>query len=171
MEGFGASPIETMAKEAMLRGEAYLAEFSYSAQFLTGTGTALGANGTATSPININADSDFVAQECNLMAFTAADTPELNPDFLLLLVSAGSGRQLMNQAQHIMTFCGGFTGTDALQRFAKLPMPLLLPANTQFAVTLTNRSATAQNFVEINFKGFKVYYLRGGNRTNIFHAL
>lgn len=167
--GFGNSPIEIMASQAMLRGEAYLSEFSYSAQFLTGTGTALGAGGTATSPIQINADSDFVAQECNLIAFTAADTPETNPDFLLTLVTAGSGRQLMNQAQHVMTFCGGFVGTNCLQDYAKLVFPILLIANTQFTVTLQNRSATVQNFVEVTFKGFKVNYLKNATRDKTFN--
>lgn len=168
--GYGQSPIEIMASNAMLQGKAYLSEFSYSAQFLTGTGTALGANGTATSPIQINADSDFVAQTCNIIAFTAADTPETNPDFLINLITAGSGRQLMNQAQHVLTFCGGYIGTSSIQEYVTLNFPILLVANSQFTVTLTNRSAVAQNFVEVTFKGFKVNYLQGGERGRIFNA-
>lgn len=167
---FGNSPLEIMACNAMLNGEIYCSEFTYSATWLTGTATALAANGTTDSPIQINADADFIAQECNLSAFTAADTPETNPDYTLLIVMAGSGRQLMNQAQHVMNYCGAFVGTNSLQIPVSLGMPLLFTANTTITNTLTNRSAVAANRVDLMFRGFKVYYT-GGNRQKIFHVM
>lgn len=173
-QGFGSSPIEIMASEAMLRGEVYLAGFTYSATWLTGTGTALGANATVDSPLNINADSDFVVQELNLVSFTAADTPETNPDYLLTIVVAGSGRQLMNQGQHVMNYTGAFAATNGVQVPMRLPMPILLSANTGVTNTLQNRSAVGANRVDLMFRGFKVFYLGPGgfnNRQKIFHAL
>jgi hypothetical protein len=167
MLGFGSSPLEILAAEAMLRGEIFCQNFTYSAAFLTGTGSALGAAGTTTVPIQINQDSDFVVQAMQLQSWTAADTPEVDPDYLATLTVAGSGRQLMNQAQHVLTLMGSY----AINKFPnRLPFPYLLTANTTFNVQLQNRSATAANRVDVSFTGFKVFYT-GGDRTQIFHVL
>lgn len=171
MQGFGTSPIELMACEAMLRGEVYLTGFTYSATFVTGTATALAANASAESDMQINADSDFVVQEANMQAFTAADTPETVPDYLVNIVLTGSGRQIMNQAQHVCNYFGAYSGANSLQNFERLPYPILLTANTTVAVTLTNRSAAAANRVDCMFRGFKVFYISGRNRQQLFHVL
>lgn len=165
MEGYGSSPLEIMAREAMLRGEVYCQNFTYSAQFLTGTDSALAASGTTSVNTNINADSDFIVQATNLQSWTAADTPEVDPDYTILLVVAGSGRQLMNQAQHVLTV----TGSYAINKIPnRLGYPILLSANTTLTTTLTNRSSTAANRVDVAYIGFKVFYMGNSTREDIF---
>jgi hypothetical protein len=168
--GFGSSPLEIMACNAMLTGEIYCQFFSYSAVFQSTT--ALGATSTVDVPVPINADSDFILQELNLSSFTAADTPEVDPDYLLMLTVAGSGRQLMDRAQTVQNLCGSFLINKAGGN--QLPFPVLIQANNTLTVTLTNRSAVAANRVDVSLIGFKVYYIgepETANRRAIFHVL
>jgi len=167
MLGFGTSPLELMASEAMLRGEVFLEHFTYSAAWVTGTATALGANATAEVVIPINADSDFMIQEMNITALTAAGTFLATPDYLLLLVIAGAGRQIMNQAQHVANVCGSY---QANQVPGRVPMPKIVQASNSISLTLINRTATAANRADIALRGFKIFY-SGGNRQQIFHVL
>lgn len=165
MNGFGTSPLELMAADAMLRGAINCEEFTYSANFF-GT-TALGANATVSVDTQINGDSDFIMTELNIISFTAADTIETNPDYTLLLVAAGSGRQLMDRAIHVLNMAGSYADNRVP---AKLTFGRLMAAKNTITATLTNRSAVAANLVQIAYKGFKVFYT-GGDRQQIFHAL
>ena len=170
---FGASPLEIMAMNAMLQGQVFCQAFTYSALFLTGTGTALAANGTTIVPIQITADSDFISQELNLVSFTAADTPEVNPDYTLLMTINGSGRQLMDQAQSVNNLCGNFFDNRVPNH---LPFPYLIQANNTISVQLINRSVVAANRVDVSMIGFKVYYLSNPDgspttRQQVFHTL
>lgn len=168
--GYGSSPLEIMACNAMLAGEIYCQFFTYSAVFLGAT--ALGATSTVDVPVPINADSDFVLQELNLTSFTAADTPEVDPDYTLMLTVAGSGRQLMDRAQTVQNLCGSFLINKAGGN--QLPFPVLIQANNTLTVTLTNRSAVAANRVDVSLIGFKVFYIGEpsiANRRQIFHVL
>lgn len=165
--GYGTSPIELMAAEAMLKGQIYCEHFTYSAAFITGTPTALGATSSTEVQIQINGDSDFVMQEFNFTAETAAGTFLASADYLILLVVSGSGRQLMNQAQHIENLFGNFQSANNPHY---LPMPKLIQASNVLSVTLTNRTAVAANRVDVAFIGFKVFYT-GGSRQTIFHLL
>lgn len=167
MLGFGTSPLELMASDAMLRGEVFLEHFTYSAAFVTGTATVLAANGTTEVQIPITADSDFIIQQMNLIALTAAGTFLATPDYLLNIVIAGSGRQIMNQAQHVANMAGSYQGGQVPGR---VPMPKLVQASNTISCTLINRTATAANRVDLSFMGFKVFY-SGGNRQQIFHVL
>lgn len=167
MLGYGTSPLELMASDAMLRGEVFLEHFTYSAAWVTGTATALGANATQEVQIPINADSDFMIQEMNLTAETAAGTFLATPDYLLLIVIAGAGRQIMNQAQHVANVTGSYQSNQVPGR---VPMPKLVQASNTISVTLTNRTATAANRADLALRGFKVFY-SGGNRQQIFHVL
>jgi hypothetical protein len=167
MNAYGSSPLELMAADAMLRGEVFLEYFTYSAAWITGTATALGANGTTEVQIPINADSDFLIQQMNLTAETAAGTFLATPDYLLLIVIAGSGRQIMNQAQHVANITGSFQNGSFPGRN---PMPKLVQASNTISCTLTNRTAVAANRVDLALTGFKIFY-SGGNRQQIFHVL
>lgn len=167
MLGYGTSPIELMASDAMLRGEVFLEHFTYSAAWVTGTATALGANATQEVQIPINADSDFVIQEINLTAETAAGTFLATADYLLLIVIAGAGRQIMNQAQAVANVTGSYQGGQVPGR---VPMPKLVQASNTISCTLTNRTAVAANRVDLALRGFKIFY-SGGNRQQIFHVL
>jgi hypothetical protein len=168
--GYGSSPLEIMACNAMLAGDIYCQFFAYSAVFQSAT--ALGATSTVDVPVPINADSDFIIQELNLTSFTAADTPEIDPDYTLMLTVAGSGRQLMDRAQTVQNLCGSFLVNKAGGN--QLPFPVLVQANNTLTVTLTNRSAVAANRVDVSLIGFKIYYIgepQTANRRNIFHVL
>lgn len=165
MVGFGASPLELMATDAMLRGEVFCQHFTYSASWITGTNSALGANATVDQQIQINADADFIVQEVNLVSWSAANTIINEPDYLLTIIQAGSGAQLMNAAQHVLTMCGAYD-TDRFP--ARLGYPILLKANATLTNTLQNRTAVAANRVDLAYIGFKVFYT-GGNRRQIFH--
>ncbi len=153
MLGFGSSPLELMARDAMLMGLVYLDEFTYSAAFITGTGTALAANGTTRAQIQINSDSDY----------------------LITLTRSGSGRELMNQSQPVANFCGNYFNAAA-NNPGRMPITSLYQGNGTLTVTLENRTATASNRADFTMRGFKVFYQtngRGqtGNRAEIFHAL
>lgn len=175
MIGFGTSPLEIMACEAMLKGLVYLDEFTYSAAFITGTGTALGANGTARAQIQINSDSDFIACQYNLTSWSAAGTIIASPDYLLTITRSGSGRELMNQPQMVANMCGNFFQA-AGNNPGRNPITSLYQGNGTVTITLENRSATASNRADFTMRGFKVFYQTNahgatGNRADIFHAL
>ena len=176
---FGASPLEIMACQAMINGWVYCYGFTYSA-LMFGT-NALGASSTVNVTTQITADSDFVIQRINLLSYTAADTPEVNPDFTMLLTIAGSAINLMDQAQHVNNMCGNFFDNRVPN---DLPFPILIPANQNLTVQTVNRSAVAQNFTQYSYVGFKVKYLTmtvtdaNGNavrvpttRESVFHIL
>lgn len=165
MNGFGTSPLELMAADAMLRGAINCEEFTYSALW-TGA-TALGANGTVSIDTQINGDSDFILTELELVSFTAADTIEVNQDFTLLLVAAGSGRQMMDKPIHVLNMCGSYADNRVP---SKMTFGRLMAAKNTLTATLTNRSAVAQVFTQLAYRGFKVFYT-GGDRQQVFHAL
>jgi hypothetical protein len=172
---FGSSPLERLAAEAMMQGLVYLDEFTYSASWLTGTPTALGASATVDVQIQINSDSDFIAQQYNLISFTALDTLLNSPDYLLTLIRSGSGRELMNQAQHVGNLCGNFRAASSCFP-GENPISSLYQGNMNVTCRLQNRTVTAANFVQLSMRGFKVFYQTNGqgmtgNRQMIFGAL
>lgn len=164
---YGDSPVELLAANAMLAGLIYCESFTYSAQWLTGTASALAANGTTDVQIQVNSDSDFVIQEMNFVSWSAADTIIGMPDYLLNIVMAGSGRQIFDKSQGIAVQCGAYTLNKTP---GKLPFPRLIQANNTVTNTLQNRTGTACNRAELAFRGFKVFYLKA-DRRDVFHAL
>ena len=175
MIGFGTSPLEVMASAAMLKGLAYLDEFTYTASWIAGTPTALGANATVDVQIFINSDSDFIAQEYNLTAWTAVDTLYVSPDFLISIIRSGSGRELMSAQVPASNISGNYRSASA--NFpGKNPISSLYQGNLNTTIRLTNRTGNAMNRVDFSLRGFKVFYQTNaqgqtGNRQDIFHAL
>jgi hypothetical protein len=176
MNGYGVSPLELMACEAFLQGLVYLDEFTYSITGQTLDNTQLIANGVVDYQMQINADSDFIAQEYNLFAWAdSAGTPIANPDYLIQIIRSGSGRELMNRPQHTANYCGNYRSTSASYPGRKA-MPSLYQGNLTVTIRLTNRTATVPNRVDFAMLGFKVFYQTNrqgqtGNRQDIFHAL
>jgi hypothetical protein len=164
---FGASPVELMAANAMMAGLVYCESFTYSSQWLTGTASALGASASVDQQIQVNSDSDFVMQEINLDAWTALDTIIVNPDYLLNIVMAGSGRQIFDRPQGVVSFTGSFQQNKVP---GKMPFPRIITANSTITNSLQNRTVTAANRVELVFRGFKVFYLKA-SRQDVFHVL
>ena len=170
---YGASPVEIMAMNAMLQGSVMCQAFCYSALYLTGTGTALAANGTTNVTTQITADSDFVVQRLNLTAWSAANTIIPDPDYTLLLTLNGSGRQIMDQAQTVQNLCGNFSQNKVPSDW---PFPYLIQANNSINSQIVNRSAVAANRVDLSYIGFKVFYLQNPDgsptsRQQVFNAL
>lgn len=174
MNGFGTSPLELMACDAMLQGLAYLDEFTYSCSWIASTTTALGANGTVDVQIQINGDSDFIAQEYNLTGWSAVNTIVASPDLLITIVRSGSGREIMNQEQAVGNLCGGFFTSRSAP--GRLPCASLYQSQNTIRVRLQDRSGVAWNRVDFAMRGFKVFYQTNqqgvtGTRQGIFHAL
>jgi hypothetical protein len=169
--GFGTSPLELLASDAMLGGLIYCETFVYSASWIAGTATALAANGTLEVDIQINGDSDFVCQDLNLTTLSSATPPVLIPGqpMLLTITRAGSGRQLVNQAQNIFNLTGSFQSNFVPSR---LPFPFLCQASNIIACTLQNLSNVAPGRVDLSLVGFKVFYTSNQvNRQSVFHVL
>jgi len=179
MNSFGTSPLELMACDAMLQGLAYIDEFTYSAAWIVGTPTALGSLATVDVQIQINSDSDFIVQEQNLsvITVTTASPEDLHecvscPDLLLTIIKSGSGREVMNQAQHVTNMLGNYWSA---QFPGRKPVTALWQSNNTTTIRLQNRTTTAFDRIDIAFTGFKVFYQTNaagqmGTRQSIFHA-
>jgi hypothetical protein len=176
---FGSSPLELLATAAMLKGLCYLDEFTYSARFDNTTNTGLAANGTTDVQIFINSDSDFIAQQYNLAAWSTAGTLVNAPDLTLTIIRSGSGREIFQQAQPVINICGNYADGDRNYP-GILPISSLYQGNGNVTVRLANRTATNFNTgtarIDFSMRGFKVFYQTNaegqtGNRQDIFHAL
>ena len=178
MVGFGTSPFEILASQAMVAGLCYLDEFAYTAPFVAGTPTALTANADVTVPVRINSDSDFIALQYNIVGYdTTAPNPVLvpNPNVLIQITRSGSGRMLMSSPVHAALMAGNYyDGAGTIP--GVLPISSLYQGNSQVDVRVINLSTV--NFSRFDFvkRGFKVFYQMNakgvtGNRQMIFHAL
>lgn len=172
MNGFGTSPLELMACQAMLDGQVFLDEFVYSASWVKGTATELAALSTVRIDIQINGDSDFVAQEQNITTILDDDeddhTCEPCPNYLLTVKRGGSGRDVMNQPQHIQNIAGNhFQNAYPGHK----PMPGLYVMKGTLSLVLQNLTSVVPARVDIAFVGFKVFYTGDQNRKQIFHVL
>lgn len=179
MNGFGVSPFELMASDAMLKGIVRLDEFIYSVPFLNNTDSGIGSGQTKELQLLINGDSDFLVQEQNFSAYDSASPPVVvvNPNLLITVTRSGSGNQLMNNAQHILNWGGGYTGTRYPGR---KPTAALWMASNNIAVKVQNLGTTVFSRVDIAFVGVKVFYQSvtlpnghtiTGNRTSVFNSL
>jgi hypothetical protein len=173
MNSFGVSPLEIMACDAMLQGLVFLDEFVYSAAWIKGTSTELPALGTIDVQVQINSDSDFIFQESNLVSFVEDDILD-NPNYLLTVIRAGSGREVMNQAQHVLNITGSHQSLGRVP--GRKPMPGLIQANSTLTCRLQNLTSDVPDRVDLALIGFKVFYTVAptggqGNRQTIFHAL
>ncbi len=163
---FGTSPIELLAADAMLRGTVFCNGYVYSAQWLTGTSSALGASATVDQPIQITSEADFVVQQIALTAWSGLGAIITDPDYTLN-IAISSGRPWFDRAQTVRDVIGGFQST--ITPFA-LTFPRLIPAQSTLTLTLANRTVTAANRVTVALHGFNVYY-QTETRQQVFHAL
>ena len=185
--GYGSSPLELLACSAMLSGLVYLDEFTYSCSWVAGTSSALTPSGDVTQNIQINSDSDFIAQTYNLVASgNTVGTIAGLPDLMIQITRAGSGRNIMDQPQRTLNFLGNFWsgGNNADPVFSSnanhpgwLSISSLYQGNSTVSIRLQNPSTTfAPLRVDFAMKGFKCFYQTNangqtGNRQQIFHAL
>lgn len=175
MNGYGSSPLEELAKQAVFQGILLMQEFTYSADYITGTTTALGAAGTVEAQILINTDGDFIAQMRNIVAFDNAGPPTVlvaDPNFLIKVTLAGSGRNLMSSQQHVLNYLGGYASNKTP---GYIPCPTLIPKGQIMTVQIQNLTATVFSRVQVSYSGFKAIYIqnpdtgRVGTRENVFN--
>ncbi len=176
MNGFGVSPLEILATEAMLEGLVYDDEFVYSASWIKNTATELASLGTVEVQIQINGDSDFLVQEQNICS-VVSDLP-IFPNYLLTIVRAGSGREVMSSPQHVANICGslisGGSAGAGMRIFAfpgKKPCPGLWVAKNTITCRLQNLTTTVPDRIDLSFVGFKVFYTGSQTRQQIFHSV
>lgn len=133
----------------------YLEHFVYVAEWNT-----LGASTTSLVNIQLQNDSDFLAEEITISSYSSAGTQVTNPDYLITIFGTASGRQYQSAAAHVWGMCG------TAQWPMKLPTPLMLDGGTTLAVTLQNLTAVSAR-VHVHFIGTKVFYLRGFSRGDL----
>jgi|SRR5215468_8211635 len=183
MYGYGSSPLEILACQAMIEGLVYLDEFTYSTFWQAGTASALGAGGDNTQRIQINSDSDFIAQEYNMFVTGGQGDDIVGlDDYLITITRAGSGRDIMNNPQKVFNLVGNwFRGNQSViangtNYPGRLPITSLYQGNSTVSIRLQNPTTRVPFRVEFAMRGFKVFYQtsrtgRTGNRQEIFHAL
>src|SRR6266446_2666700 len=164
--GFGTSPIELLAADAMLRGAIFCNSFVYTAKWLTGQSSALGSGATVDQVIQITSEADFVVSEANLTAWSAAATMVADPN-IEVNVAIASGRPWFSQSLNARNYFGTYAAGDNPNN---LVMPRLIPAQATITVTLTYQQATAWNRVDVSLIGFNVYY-QSETRQQVFHVL
>ena len=100
---------------------------------------ALAAGATATGNIQIQADADFETQKLSYFADIAGGaqtvTTQVVPLTTVLIVDAGSGRQIMNEAVAVGALFG-----DGRIPFI-LPTPRVFAARSNITFTVANFSA------------------------------
>lgn len=163
---FGTSPIELLAADAMLRGAVFCNEYVYPAKWITGQSSALGSLATVDQAIQITSEADFVAQEVNLIAWSAAGTLAADPN-IEINIQIASGRPWFNTSLNARTFAGTYSSGNFPN---KMVMPRLIPAKSTVTVTATDQQSTAWNRVELVMIGFNVYY-QTETREQVFHVI
>lgn len=135
-------------------GRVLLDPFTYSAQFPLATFLV---NATLAVNVQINSDSYFVWRYTAFAGFSAAGTPVAVPDVTVSFFETGAGRNLQDQALHLLT-C---TGTGQLPYV--LPEPKKLEASSVLTVTATNLGPAAM-LGYFTFSGFKVFDVKNYSR-------
>jgi len=163
---FGTSPIELLATEAMLRGAIFANEYIYPAKWLTGLTSSLLSGTTVDQAIQVTSEADFVCQELNLIAWSAAGTIVADPN-IEINIQIASGRPWFNTSVNARLICGTYSSGNFPN---KMVMPRLIPAKSTITITLTDNQATNWNRVEVNLIGFNTYY-QTETRVQVFHVV
>jgi len=126
--------------------------FVYEADF-----ASVASGASATTNINIQADSDFVLQKLTYHADIASaavtDSSRIIPNATVILTDTGSGRQLMESAIPIPSLFG----VGELPFI--LPTPRLFSARATLTVVVANFDAAVTYALKLSFMGYKLYYM------------
>jgi hypothetical protein len=150
----------------MLRGGVFCNQYNYPFKWLTGQNSALGSGATVDQPVQITSEADFVCQELNLIAWSAASTLVADPN-IEINITIASGRPWFNTSINARLVCGTYSSGNFPN---KMVMPRLIPAKSTVTATATDQQATAWNRVELVMIGFNVYY-QTETREQVFHVL
>lgn len=163
--GFGSSPLELLLTNAVLEGRVSTRAFGFVAAFVSGQASDLLGSTTVNVDTQIGTDGDFLAQEWNLTAFSAADTIDTSPDLLCLLTLQGSGIQLMSAPVHVLNMFGSYATTRVPSR---IPYPLLIEQNQVLTTQLQNLTGDDFQRVDVAYWGVKIKYLENWTRETVF---
>ena len=128
--------------------------FIYAIEF-----TTLAAGATATGNIQIQADADFEVQKLSYFADIAGAaqtvTTQVVPLTTVLIVDAGSGRQIMNESIAVGALFG-----DGRIPFI-LPTPRVFAARSNITFTVANFSSATTYRLRLNLIGTKLFQVAG----------
>lgn len=121
--------------------------FTYSVDFLP-----LPAATTQVADFAIQNDSDFFVILATLNASSTASPPvtDTDPQLLILLRDAGSGRNLENRSSHVLNVMG------TAQRPFYLPNAKFIERGSTFSTQLQSLETVDLN-VRVSYSGFKVF--------------
>ena len=121
---------------------------------------SIAAGATATDNIQIQADADFevqkLTQTSDIAGATQTESTKVVPLITVLIVDAGSGRQIMNVAVAIPSLFG-----DGRIPFI-LPTPRIFAARSNITFTLVNFSAATTYRIRLSLIGTKLFQTKGG---------
>lgn len=176
--GFGSSPLEVLARDAMIQGLVYTDEFCYRWNWLPNTTSFLPPLGDITVSTNINSDSDFICQQMNFVVMTHTSpnqfVPVEHPHMLVTITRSGSGRNLMDGPVHVSNIFGAYDNTKSWP--GQMPITSLYQGSSQISIRLQDLGAGDYDYIQLAMRGLKVFYQTNaagqtGNRQDIFHAL
>jgi hypothetical protein len=151
-------PFQSILYAAFLRKEVWLEWYGFDVEWNTLAASATGAVATVT----IDPGIDFILQRWNMVAYTAADTIEVNPDYVVEVRERSGNSNLSDTTIHVAnTFGGTRQGVTG-----KLDFPRYIRGNNTLQVNLTNRGTTAA-VVNLELFGIRVTYT-GVERTELF---
>lgn len=119
------------------------------------TSGALASSASASSTVNIEADSNFILQKLTVFATISnaavTESTEVLPLVRLQITDNGSGRNLFNQPIAIPTLFGSG------QRPFILPIPRLFRSNSSINFTYSNYSAGTSYVLDFTLSGVKIW--------------
>lgn len=121
--------------------------FWYGATFLP-----LTAQASSTAQVQVQADADFiVVKQCRFATNSNDNSVVTSPLVTVTLTDTGSGRQLMDSAQHMENIFG-------TAQFPYIcPQVKRLAANSTFQVAVTSLTGAVGYNLYLSFQGYKQY--------------
>lgn len=129
--------------------------FVFGVDFVTGTASAIPANGNVAQDIKVSDDADFVLVfQSSVLTNDAAQSVFVNTlPLMVTLTDGGAGRLYMNQAVHF----NNVFGTIGADGPVVMPQPAILARSSTYTVSVTNLGAVATLSARCAFWGFKLY--------------
>lgn len=145
-------PFMAILTREFLQRNVWLEFFAFTAVWNTLTASATGQQVNTT----IDPSIDFIIQQMNLTAFTAAGTILANPDYVLQITETSGRSNMSDDGVHVSNWTGQNRNSGAAPY--NLPFPRYIRGNNTLSAKLTNNTATAA-LVSLAYCGIRVTYL------------
>jgi hypothetical protein len=152
-------PFRQAVYAAFIRKEVWLEHFRFDLEWNTLAASAVGAIATVT----IDPGIDYILLSQNLVAYTAADTIEVDPDYVLEMQERAGNTNWSDTTVHV----GNVTGGTRAGVTGELDFPRYIRGNNTLQAKLTNRSTTAAK-VNMDLGGIRVTYREDATRQRLF---